>query len=74
MEHLRKEFGLDDFSYNLVYQYLKLDTDQRQAVRDFFYSVVVSKSSDDFSENLFEDIPKTPEETKNKIQSNTAAD
>lgn len=74
MEHLRKEFGLDDFSYNLVYQYLKLDTDQRQTVRDFFYSVVVSKSSDDFSENLFEDIPKPPEKTKNKIQSNTAAD
>ena len=27
MEQLKKEFGLDDFSYNLVYQYLKLDED-----------------------------------------------
>ena len=38
MEQLKKEFNLDDFSYNLVYQYLKLNADQRQAVRDFFYN------------------------------------
>lgn len=40
MEQLKREFGLDDFSYNLVYQYLKLDAEQRQTVRDFFYNVV----------------------------------
>ena len=42
MDQLKKEFNLDDFSYNLVYQYLKLDANQRQAVRDFFYNVVES--------------------------------
>jgi hypothetical protein len=42
MEQLKKEFDLDDFSYKLVYQYLKLNADQRQAVRDFFYNAATS--------------------------------
>ena len=57
MEQLKKEFGLDDFSYNLVYQYLKLDAEQRQTVRDFFYNVVETGVMD---EDLFGDVPKTP--------------
>ena len=40
MEQLRKEFNLDDFSYNLVYEYLKLDIEQRDAFREFFYRVI----------------------------------
>ena len=40
MEQLRKEFNLDDFSYNLVYEYLKLDVEQRDAFREFFYRVI----------------------------------
>lgn len=59
MEQLKREFSLDDFSYNLVYQYLKLGNDQRQAVRDFFYSVV---SGDDDEDDLYRDIPPTAEE------------
>lgn len=39
MEQLRKEFNLDDFSYNLVYEYLKLEQDQRKWFRDFLYRV-----------------------------------
>ncbi len=64
MDQLKKEFNLDDFSYNLVYQYLKLDADQRQTVRDFFYNVVESGSMD---EDLFGDVPKTPEELEKGI-------
>ena len=64
MDQLKKEFNLDDFSYILVYQYLKLDADQRQAVRDFFYNVVESGSMD---EDLFSDVPKTPEELEKEF-------
>ena len=63
MEQLKREFGLDDFSYNLVYQYLKLDADQRQTVRDFFYDVVESRSAE---EDPAAGIPKTPEELEGK--------
>ena len=59
MEQLKKEFNLDNFGYNLVYQYLKLDADQRKAVRDFFYNVVDSGMMD---EDLYDEVPKTPEE------------
>lgn len=64
MEQLKKEFGLDDFSYNLVYQYLKLDAEQRQTVRDFFYNVVETGIMD---EDLFGDVPKTPEDLEKEF-------
>lgn len=64
MEQLKKEFGLDDFSYNLVYQYLKLDAEQRQTVRDFFYNVVETGAMD---EDLFGDVPKTPEDLEKEF-------
>lgn len=57
MEQLRKEFDLDDFSYNLVYQYLRLGSDQRQAVRDFFYNVVSGGGDDE--DDLFSGVPDT---------------
>ncbi len=60
MEQLRKEFDLDDFSYNLVYQYLRLGSDQRQAVRDFFYNVV--SGGGDAEDDLFSGVPDTVEE------------
>lgn len=40
MEQLKKEFNLDEFGYNLVYEYLKLDQKQRDAVRKFLYDVI----------------------------------
>lgn len=58
MEQLKKEFDLDEFGYNLVYEYLKLGQDQRKAVRDFFYRVIqIEERSDYISE-----VPGTPEE------------
>lgn len=60
MDQLRKEFDLDDFSYNLVYQYLRLGSDQRQAVRDFFYNVVSGGGDDE--DDLFSGVPDTVEE------------
>lgn len=62
MEKLKKEFNLDDFSYNLVYQYLKLDSDQRQAIRDFFYNVV-AKSTD---KDLYGTVPDTQDDLEKK--------
>ena len=58
MEQLKKDFNLDDFSYDLVYEYLKLDQEHRKIVRDFFYNVVKTDTVIDY----FEEIPKTPEE------------
>lgn len=40
LDQLKKDFNLDDFSSNLIFQYLKLDPSQRQIVQDFFYKVV----------------------------------
>lgn len=64
MDQLKKEFNLESFDYNLVYQYLKLDADQRRTVRDFFYNVVESGSLD---EDLFSEAPKTPEELEKEF-------
>lgn len=62
MDHLKEEFNLDDFSYSLVYEYLKLSQEKRQAVRDFFYRVIDSEENNDYLSN----IPKTPEELEKK--------
>ncbi len=40
MEQLRKEFHLDDFSYHLIYEYLKLDDKKRRLFREFFYNIL----------------------------------
>lgn len=64
MEQLKKEFNLDEFSYNLVYQYLKLNADQRQTVRDFFYDVVEAGMME---EDLFDGVPDTPEELEKRF-------
>ena len=63
-EQLKKEFNLDEFSYNLVYQYLKLNADQRQTVRDFFYDVVEAGMME---EDLFDGVPDTPEELEKRF-------
>lgn len=64
MEQLRKEFDLDDFSYNLVYEYLKLGQDRRKSVRDFFYQVF--NGSDGVASDPFSDAPDTPEDLEDK--------
>ena len=46
MEQIKKEFNLDEFSFNLVHEYLKLDPAQREKVRDFFYRVVELESDE----------------------------
>ncbi len=40
MEQLKKEFRLNDFDYNLVYNYLTLSEEKRKVFRDFFYNVI----------------------------------
>ncbi len=45
MQQLQKEFNLDDFSYSLVYEYLKLSDNQKKAVQDFFYKVIKKRNS-----------------------------
>lgn len=58
MEQLRREFDLDEFSFNLVYEYLKLGGEQRKAVRDFFYRVIEAEENVDY----ISEAPRTPEE------------
>ena len=66
MEQLKKEFNLDEFSYHLVYEYLKLGQEQRKSVRDFLYKII--DEEDTTSSELFEDdIPDTFEEMEKKL-------
>lgn len=52
MEQLKKEFDLDEFSYNLVYEYLKLDKEKRYFVRDFLYSLLNNMDSQELSATI----------------------
>jgi transcriptional regulator with XRE-family HTH domain len=63
MEQLKKEFNLDDFSFNLVYKYLKLDDTQRKAVRDFFYQVINPEDDTDY----ISEAPKTPDDLEEQF-------
>ena len=63
MEQLKKEFGLDDFSFNLVHEYLKLAPAQREAVRDFFYRVIESEEGIDY----IAEAPRTPGELEKQF-------
>jgi transcriptional regulator with XRE-family HTH domain len=62
MEQLRQEFNLDDFSYDLIYQYLKLDASKRKTVRDFFYNVIVPQSEQKKQEAQKSHETKEPQE------------
>lgn len=45
MEQLRNEFHLDDFSFNLVYEYLKLTEEKRSVVRELFQNAMVAEQT-----------------------------
>jgi len=47
MEQLKKEFDLDEFSYNLVYEYLKLDKAKRDIIREYLYSALDKTNTDE---------------------------
>lgn len=50
MEQLRNEFHLDDFSFNLVYEYLKLPEEKRNVVRELFQNAIApEQTSTNFS-------------------------
>lgn len=59
LDQLKKEFNLDDFSSNLILQYLKLDPSQRQIVQDFFYKVVFNGNT---VSTPFGELPKDPKD------------
>ena len=61
MKQLKEEFNLDDFSYNLICQYLKLDSNQRQRIQEFAYSIVGILKKDTFTNKKQ---PQTLEELK----------
>lgn len=69
MEQLKKEFNLDEFSYNLVYEYLKLEPDQRDVVRNFFYSVVKEDETAVTSDSISSDACTVEEAEKAYIKS-----
>lgn len=62
MTQLKKDFNLDEFSFNLVHEYLKLTPTQREKVRDFVYCVIKPKESMDYTIG----ISKTPEVQEGK--------
>lgn len=70
MEQLRREFNLDEFDFNLVYEYLKLGGEQRKAVRDFFYRVIEAEENVDY----ISEAPKTPEELEENFPPVKGAD
>lgn len=70
MEQLRREFNLDEFDFNLVYEYLKLGGEQRKAVRDFFYRVIEAEEKVDY----ISEAPKTPEELEENFPPVEGAD
>lgn len=54
MEQLRNEFHLDDFSFNLVYEYLKLPEEKRNVVRELFQNAITAEqTSTNFSAEKF---------------------
>jgi transcriptional regulator with XRE-family HTH domain len=63
MEQLKKEFNLDDFSFNLIYEYLKLDDTQRKTVCDFFYRVINPEDDTD----CISETPKTPNDLEEQF-------
>lgn len=70
MEQLRREFNLDEFDFNLVYEYLKLGGEQRKAVRDFFYRVIEAEENVDY----ISEAPRTPEELEENFPPVEGAD
>lgn len=50
MEQLKREFNLDDFSFDLVQEYLMLAPTQRKIVRDFVYRIVKKENVDCITE------------------------
>lgn len=45
---LKQEYSLDDFSYGLICEYLKLDEKKRDVVRQYFHDVLSHEESDDY--------------------------
>lgn len=71
MEQLRQEFSLNAFDFNLVYEYLKLDSESRAIIRDFVNKIAISPSSDD----LYESLPTNSQQLEQKYldQNNSKA-
>lgn len=65
MEQLKKEFDLDEFSFKLVYGYLKLAPAERKAIRDLFYRVIESE------ENIFNAVETIQTTERNQNQKTT---
>lgn len=70
MEQLRKEYNLDEFSFNLVYAYLKLGAEQRKTVRDFLYNQVLAAENADYLSG----VPKVPTELEQNFPPCKGAD
>ena len=45
MEQIKKEYHLDDFSFNLVYEYLKLTDEKRRVVRELFHNALAAEQA-----------------------------
>lgn len=68
MEQLKTEFDLDEFSYSLVHEYLKLDQAKRKTIRDFLYRVVEGENGSSDLAELSEAHELTVEELEAKYK------
>lgn len=46
LEQLRQEYNLDDFTYGLIREYLKLDIQKRDIIRDYFYNALANSKKE----------------------------
>ena len=46
MEQLRKEYNLDDISYKIIHEYLRLSQMQRKVVRDYIFNIFNSEDNE----------------------------
>lgn len=74
LKKLKKEYNLDDFSYGLICEYLKLDDKKRNTVRQYFYNVLsnVQKEESDIDE-MVEDYRKQLELEKKAEEKSEAS-
>lgn len=63
MDQLRKEYNLDDISYKIIHEYLRLSQMQRKVVRDYIFNIFNSGDNESTSV-LLENIPNDPKDNK----------
>ena len=67
LEKLKQEYSLDDFSYGLICEYLKLDETKRKIVRQYFHDVLSHDDTSEVSQTEEMDIDTMVEEYRRQL-------